>query len=183
MGIAAESTPDEQLRYPVGRFQRPQSTSAEERERWIEGIECLPAQLRAATGDLDEQQLDTPYRPAGWTVRQLVHHVADSHINSYVRFRLALTEQMPLIKPYDEKAWAELADARTAPVELSLRLLESIHGRWIILLRSMTDQDFLRKYRHPEMGESSLDAVLPLYAWHSRHHLAHINNLRARSGW
>src|SRR5690242_5798015 len=109
MGIAAESTPDEQLRYPVGRFQRPQLTSAEERERWIEGIERLPAQLRAATGDMDEQQLDTPYRPGGWTVRQLVHHIADSHINSYVRFRLALTEQMPLIKPYDEKAWAELA--------------------------------------------------------------------------
>lgn len=183
MGIAAESVPDEQLRYPVGRFQRPQSTSAEERERWIEGLERLPAQLRAATGDLNEQQLDTPYRPGGWTVRQLVHHVADSHINSYVRFRLALTEQTPVIKPYDEKAWAELADARTAPIELSLRLLESIHARWAMLLRSMTDQDFLRNYRHPETGESSLDAVLALYAWHSRHHLAHINNLRGRSGW
>jgi uncharacterized damage-inducible protein DinB len=183
MSTAAETTPYEQLQYPIGRFQKPQSTAAEQRTVWIEDLDRLPAQLRAATANLSEQQLDTPYRSGGWTVRQLIHHIADSHINSYVRFRLALTEQMPVIKPYDEKAWAELSDARTAPIGISLSILENVHARLVTLLRSMTDEDFMRKYRHPEMGESSLGAVLALYAWHSRHHLAHIQNLKQRSGW
>jgi hypothetical protein len=183
MSTAGESTSSEELRYPIGRFQKPQAADGDQRNAWIEDLERLPAQLRKATGDLDAQQLDTPYRPGGWTVLQLVHHLADSHINGYARFRLAMTEQTPLIKAYDEKAWAELPDARTAPIGLSLSLVENVHARLVTLLRSMTEQDFMRTYRHPETGEASLGAALALYAWHSRHHLAHIENLRQRNGW
>jgi hypothetical protein len=183
MSTAGESTSSEELQYPIGRFQKPQTTDQDQRNAWIGDLERLPDQLRAATSNLTTQQLETPYRPGGWTVVQLVHHLADSHINSYVRFRLALTEQTPLIKPYNEKAWAELPDARTAPIGVSLSLLENVHARLVTLLRSMTEQDFMRSYRHPETGESSLGTVLALYAWHSRHHLAQIENLKQRNGW
>jgi hypothetical protein len=139
--------------------------------------------LRGAAAGLDNQRLDTPYRPGGWTVRQVVHHLPDSHLNSYVRFRLALTEDEPIIKPYDESRWAELTDARTAPVEISLAFIESLHRRWMLLLRSLAPADLARQFRHPELGVVSLDRNLALYAWHGRHHVAHITSLRERMGW
>jgi len=132
---------------------------------------------------LTASQLDTPYRPGGWTVRQVVHHVPDSHLNAYVRFKLALTEDSPTIKPYDEAAWAKLADTAETPVEVSLQLLESLHARWVRLLESMTEADFARQFHHPESGTMSLDTYLSGYAWHCRHHVAHITQLRARMGW
>ncbi len=170
-------------RYPIGRFEMPSSLSEDERRERIEIIAALPDELRRAVNGLAEPQLDTPYRPGGWTVRQLVHHLPDSHLNSYIRFRLALTEDEPTIKPYQEARWAELEDARTAPVALSLALLESLHERWVLLLRSMSEADFSRTFRHPERGLMRLDTNLALYAWHGRHHLAHITSLRERMGW
>jgi hypothetical protein len=149
----------------------------------MDEIEQAPARLRAVVAGLSDAQLDTPYRPVGWTVRQVVHHVPDSHLNSYVRFRLALTEKEPTIKPYDESRWAELTDARTAPIEISLALLESLHARWTLLLHSLKPEDFSREFRHPELGTVSLDKNLALYAWHGRHHVAHIASLRERMGW
>ncbi len=139
--------------------------------------------MRAAIAGLNEEQLDTPYRDGGWTVRQVVHHVADSHMNAYVRFRLALTEQEPVIKPYDEAAWAELADAKDAPPEISLALIDALHDRWTRLLRSMSGADFLRQFRHPELGAVPLEKNLALYAWHGKHHVAHITRLRERMQW
>ena len=139
--------------------------------------------MREAVAGLTEAQLDTPYRPGGWTVRQVVHHVPDSHINSYVRFKLALTEDAPVIKPYDEARWATLADATTTPIEVSLTLLESLHARWVRLLEGMTAAEFLRAFNHPESGVVRLDQNLALYSWHSRHHVAHILRLRERMGW
>ena len=139
--------------------------------------------MTAAVAGLDDRQLDTPYRPGGWTVRQVVHHYADSHANSYVRFRLALTEDAPVIKPYDEQRWAELPDAKSAPISVSLTLLSALHQRWVLLLRSLDDQTFARTFIHPELGEMRLDKTLGLYAWHCHHHVAHITNLRARQGW
>jgi hypothetical protein len=174
-------TPD--LRYPVGEFRFPKQVSAEELARFIEQIADTPARLRAAITGLDHAQLDTPYRPGGWTVRQVAHHVPDSHINSYVRCRLALTEDDPVIKPYDESRWAELPDARTAPVEVSLVLLENLHARWVPLLRSLSGADWKRTFRHPELGLVSLENNAALYAWHGRHHVAHITALRERMGW
>ena len=171
------------LQYPIGRFEWPREVSPEDRARFIEEIARTPANLRAAVAGLSDSQLDTPYRPGGWTVRQVVHHVPDSHMNSYVRFRLALTEDEPTIKPYDQTRWAELADSRTAPVETSLALLESLHERWVLLLRSLSPADFGRQFRHPEIGVVSLEKNLALYAWHSRHHVAHITSLRERMGW
>jgi len=171
------------LSYPIGRFESPESVTPELRARWIGEIEAAPAQFRAAVHGLTGQQLDTPYRPGGWTVRQVVHHLADSHLHSYVRFRLALTEDQPAIKPYDQAKWAELPDARTAPVELSLQLIDSLHQRWVLLLRSMSDADFARVFLHPERGVMRLDITLAMYAWHSRHHAAHITGLRERMGW
>jgi uncharacterized damage-inducible protein DinB len=171
------------LQYPIGRFEFPRAVSDEDRARFVEQIAQTPANLRAAVAGLSEEQLDTPYRPGGWTVRQVVHHVPDSHMNSYVRFRLALTEDEPTIKPYDESRWAELADSRTAPVETSLALLESLHERWVRLLRSLSSTDFRRQFRHPELGPVSLEKNLALYAWHGRHHVAHITSLRERMGW
>ena len=171
------------LQYPIGRFAWSGPNSESDRKRYIEEIERAPERLRAAVAGLSDAQVDTPYRPGGWTVRQVVHHVPDSHLNSYVRFRLALTEKEPTIKPYDESQWAELADARTAPIEMSLALLESLHARWALLLRSLTPQDFARGFRHPELGTVSLDRNLALYAWHGRHHVAHVTSLRERMGW
>ncbi|MBV8550021.1 MAG: bacillithiol transferase BstA [Acidobacteriaceae bacterium] len=174
---------DENLRYPVGRYKAPAVIDSQTREAWIAEIERLPANLRELTAGLSEARLDSPYRPGGWTVRQVVHHLADSHLNSYTRFRLALTEETPSIKAYNEAAWAELADARSAPQELSLSLLQGLHARWTILLRHMTDEDFARTLQHPELGEIRLDWMLGLYAWHCRHHTAHVAGLRSREGW
>ena len=171
------------LQYPIGRFAWSGQNSEEDRKRYMGETEQAPACMRAAVAGLSDAQLDTPYRPGGWTVRQVVHHVPDSHLNSYVRFRLALTEKEPAIKPYDESQWAELTDARTAPVEMSLALLESLHARWILLLRGLKQSDFAREFRHPELGTVSLDKNLAVYAWHGRHHAAHITSLRERNGW
>jgi hypothetical protein len=171
------------LRYPVGEFRFPDSVSARQLATFIDQIEEAPARMRAAVAGLDDAQLDTPYRPGGWTVRQVAHHVPDSHMNSYVRYRLALTENDPVIKPYEEGRWAELADARTLPVEPSLVLLESLHARWVPLLRSLSEADWKRSFRHPELGPVRLDQNAALYAWHSRHHVAHIMRLRERMNW
>lgn len=171
------------LSYPVGKFSMPSSVSAQELARFVDQIAETPARMRAAVAGFDDAQLDTPYRPGGWTVRQVVHHVPDSHMNSYVRFRLALTEDAPVIKPYEEARWAELHDARTLPIEPSLDLLESLHARWVPLLRSLTEADWKRIFRHPELGPVRLEQNAALYAWHGRHHVAHITKLRERMGW
>lgn len=173
----------ESLRYPIGRFQPRQGLSAEERIARIDDIAGLPAALRAAVSDLSAEHLDTAYRPGGWTVRQVVHHVPDSHINSYVRFKLAVTEHEPVITTYDETAWAELADGRGEDIEASLLLLETLHRRWTTFLRSLTADQFERAFRHPDLGLVTIGTNLQLYAWHGRHHLAHITRLRERMGW
>lgn len=173
----------EDLRYPIGRFQIPPQVSATHRNEWIGTIESLPVELSAALSGLGDEELSTPYRHGGWTVRQLVHHLADSHINAYVRMRLALTEETPVIKTYQEAKWAELPDAQSEDPAVSLQLLEALHRRWTFLLEKMTGEQFARKYRHPEFGEMDMAVVLALYAWHCRHHLAHVASLRKRSGW
>ena len=165
---------DQDLRYPLGKYQPPERISSEQRTEWINTIAALPQELKQAVSHLTESQLDTPYRPSGWTVRQVVHHLPDSHLNSYIRFRLALTEDTPTIKPYDEAKWAELPDAKTGPIGSSLLILEGLHERWTALLRTLDDAAFARTLRHPEWGEIRLDWTLGLYAWHCRHHLAHI---------
>ena len=175
--------PSSDLRYPIGKFAYQPTTSPSQRSAQIIAIEKTPTSLRGALHDLSDPQLDTAYRPGGWTVRQLVHHIADSHINSYVRFRLALTEDAPPIKSYDEAKWAELDDARTMPVDVSLALLDSLHRRWVHLLRSMSDDDFKRELVHSENGPMTLERMLALYAWHGDHHVAHITRLREREGW
>ena len=173
----------EDLRYPVGQFAADADVTEEKRRRWIGEIANTPDTLRAAVHGLSAEQLDTPYRPGGWTVRQVVHHLPDSHLNAYVRFKLALTEAEPTVKTYDEAAWAELSDGRTAPVEISLALLESLHRRWVLVLRSLFPGDYSRTFRHPEWGTVTLDWYLQQYAWHGRHHVAHITSLRERMGW
>jgi DinB superfamily len=173
----------EDLRYPVGEFHFPESVSAPELATFIDQIAETPGHMRTAVAGLSDSQLDTPYRPGGWTVRQLAHHVPDSHINSYTRFRLALTEDEPVIKPYEEARWAELADARTLLIEPSLVLLESLHARWVPLLRSLSDAEWKRTFRHPALGVVRLEQNAALYAWHGRHHVAHITALRKRNGW
>ncbi len=178
-----EPRPVEDLRYPVGKWDRQPARSAEEVAAAIAAIEAAPARLRAAVAGLADAQLDTPYRPGGWTVRQLVHHVADSHLNAYVRCKLALTEERPAIKTYEEKLWAELPEAKSAPVEVSLALLAALHERWVLLLRALGESELDRPYVHPEMGDVPLRALLGLYAWHCRHHEAHVTALRARQGW
>jgi len=177
------SQPD--LRYPVGKFSRPKAAlSTPERNALIDSIRRAPANLRSAVKGLSDKQLDTPYRPDGWTVRQVVHHVPDSHLHAYCRFKFALTEDTPTIKPYNEQKWAELIDAKSALVAESLSLLEALHARWVMLLAAMTPDDFLRKLNHPEWDAPlSLDAMLALYEWHGRHHAAHITALRERKGW
>ncbi len=171
------------LRYPVGKFEVPDEFTPALREQLVAEIEQVPARMRKAVAGLSESQLETPYRPEGWTVRQVVHHVPDSHLNAYVRFRLALTEDEPTIKPYAEDRWAELPDARTAPVEMSLGLLDAIHRRWVLTLRNITPEQWSRTFRHPDLGLVSLNKNLALYAWHGRHHVAHITRLRDRKGW
>ncbi len=170
-------------RFPIGKFNGQAPASEAERHKFIQDIEETPANLRAAIPGLSGEQLDTPYREGGWTVRQVIHHVPDSHLNSYIRFKLALTEDEPTIKPYMEDRWAELEDSRITPIETSLALLDSLHQRWVLLLRSLTSEDWKRSFRHPEMGLLSLDKTLALYSWHGRHHVAHITRLREAKGW
>ena len=165
------------LRYPIGQFSFPNATTAAERQSWIREIAIAPRQLRAAVANLSQEQLDTPYRPGGWTVRQVVHHVPDSHMNAFIRLKLALTEDQPVIKPYDEARWAVLADA-ALPIDPSLDLLDAVHIRWVALLESMTDLDFERTFVHPASGAWRLDQYLAQYAWHGRHHTAHILSVR-----
>jgi len=172
----------DELRYPIGQFMPPAASVPAVRAAEIRTLRQLGSQLREAVSGLAEAQLDTPYREGGWTVRQVVHHLADSHANSYVRFKLALTENWPTIKPYDEAAWAKLADNRL-PVEVSLKFVEALHERWADLLESMTEEDFHKGFMHPERGRQTLAASLSLYAWHARHHTAHITSLRRRMGW
>lgn len=170
-------------RYPVGKFQMLDDVSPAKRSEAIREIAGAPQKIRSAVNGLNDAQLDTLYREGGWTVRQVVHHVADSHMNAYIRWRLALTETEPTIKPYEERAWAKLEDAARAPVEVSLKLLEPLHERWVSLLRSVKDHEFARTFRHPEHGVRTLDWMLFLYAWHGNHHTAHITELRKQRGW
>jgi uncharacterized damage-inducible protein DinB len=170
-------------RYPIGKYALPHEVTPALRQQAISAIAEAPAKLRAAVKGLSEEQLNTPYRDGGWTVRQVAHHVPDSHMNAYVRFRLALTEQEPTIKPYEEARWAELEDARSAPVDVSLALLDSLHERWVRLLRSLKTEDFARTFRHPDHGVRTVDWLLFLYAWHGRHHTAHVTELRKRRSW
>ncbi|MBN2009086.1 bacillithiol transferase BstA [candidate division KSB1 bacterium] len=171
------------LRYPIGKFKFDGPISEEQRIKRIQQIEELPLKLREAVAGLTEEQLDTPYRPDGWTVRQVVHHLADSHLNNYIRIRFALTEDKPTIMPYNQAHWAELFDARAANIDLSLALLTALHARWVMLIKSITSEDWNRTYLHPEMGTVTFDMNISLYAWHSRHHVAHITELRKRNGW
>jgi hypothetical protein len=171
------------LRYPIGKAEMIPQLTAGDRAGLIAVLEEMPDRLRAAVAGLNDEQLDTPYRPGGWTVRQLVHHVPDSHMNAYTRFKLALTEDEPAVKTYEEARWAELPDSRSMPVEVSLVLLECLHRRWTTLLRMLPEADFARVCKHPDWGLINLNQLLGLYAWHCRHHVAHVTALRERMGW
>ena len=174
--------PDLDPRYPVGKFARPATITGDDRISAITAIADLPSELRNAVKGLSYGDLNTPYREGGWTVRQVVHHLADSHMNAFIRLRLALTEDWPTIKPYDEAAWANLHDS-TAPIEWSLELLEALHARWVMLLQSLTAEQWQRGFKHPDNGPMTLEVATLIYAWHSRHHVAHINHLRIAQGW
>jgi len=170
-------------RYPIGKYQ-PQPFSAKQKQDWINDIRFLPGALEQAVLNLDETQLNTPYREGGWTIKQLVHHVADSHMNAYCRFKLGLTEENPTIKPYEEALWAQLSDTKNLPINISLTLLHALHARWIEILLNMSDEDFNRTVFHPEHKKDlTLWFLLGMYAWHSRHHTAHITSLREQKGW
>jgi hypothetical protein len=174
----------EDLRYPIGQFRYEGEPDQQRLGHWIDEIAETPSNLRAVVAGLSPHQLDTPYREKGWTVRQVVHHLPDSHLNAYTRLKLALTEDAPVIRPYDEARWAELPDARQGPIEISLNLLESLHHRWVLLLRQLTPADFRRQFMHPEHGRPfQVQESLALYAWHGRHHVAHIASLRRRMAW
>jgi hypothetical protein len=173
----------ERLRYPLGRFHAKPALTGEDRSALIDEIAALPGKLRAALSGLTREQLDTPYRAGGWTLRQVVHHLPDSHANAYIRFKRAATEHEPEVTGYDEAAWAELPDGRGEDVETSLILLDALHRRWAFFLRSLPAAGFARAYRHPEMGPVALDTAVQLYAWHGRHHVAHVTGLRERRGW
>jgi hypothetical protein len=170
-------------RYPIGKFTYSGPPSEAERNQLISEIEQAPAKLRAAVKGLSPQQVETPYREGGWTVRQVVHHVPESHMNAYIRFKLALTEDEPTIKPYMEDRWAELPDAQSTPLEVSLALLDSLHDRFVRTLRLIKPEGWKRTFRHPEMGVVPLEKSLALYAWHGKHHVAHITELRKSKGW
>lgn len=172
----------EDLRFPIGIFNKNTKVTPELREEFVQTIAQLPAVLERAISGLSDAQLDTPYRPEGWTVRQTVHHIADSHLNAFIRFKLALTEDAPTIRPYAEDRWAELADSRL-PVDVSLKIIEGIHARWSALLESMTEADFQKRLNHPDSGAWTLAEMLALYEWHGRHHTAHITKLRERNDW
>ena len=170
-------------RYPVGKFSPPEgAVPAEQRAQLLNQVAEAPAKLRSAIEGLTETQLDTPYRAGGWTSRQVVHHVADSHMNGFIRFKLGLSEDNPTIKPYPEHLWADLADQKL-PTDVSLPIVENVHERWVAVLRSMKETDWERTFNHPEMGVQRLDRALALYAWHGRHHVAHITSLREQEGW
>jgi uncharacterized damage-inducible protein DinB len=171
------------LRYPIGNFDWSLQVGPDRLRQALSEIEHAPLDLRKAVEGLDTRQLETPYRPEGWTIRQVVHHLPDSHLNSYVRFKLALTEEKPAVHPYYENLWAELEDGRNGPIEISLNLLETLHKRWMLFLRSLSDVDFKKSFIHPDLGEVSLDRNLCYYAWHGRHHTAQITSLRERMGW
>ena len=170
-------------RFPIGKFHFEGPPSQDQRTKLIAEIEQAPAALRTAVKDLSAQQLDMPYRDGGWTVRQVVHHLPDSHMNAYVRWKLALTEDEPTIKPYAEDRWAQLADTQSTSIEVSLALLESLHTRWVQLLRSLDSTDWKKNFRHPELGLVSLEKNLGIYAWHGKHHVAHVTELRKTMGW
>jgi uncharacterized damage-inducible protein DinB len=174
---------DDLLRYPIGRFDGSGEVTAEALEQHLRDLEALPGQLRQAVQGLSDSQLNTPYRAGGWTLRQVVHHLADSHMNSYIRFKLALTEDTPTIKPYEEQLWAELPDSRQEPVEVSLVLLEALHHRWSVVLRALSFADWQKSFLHPQSGKMILAKAAAFYAWHGRHHLAHILNLKALKSW
>jgi hypothetical protein len=172
------------LRYPVGEYAIPKSVTADDRARFIDQIAAAPAALRQAVAGLSEAQLDTPYRDGGWTVRQVVHHVPDSHVHAYIRTKFGLTEQHPPVRPYNQDLWARTPEVSTTPVAVSLALLEALHARWVLLLRGMAPADFARTINHPEWKVPyTLDLVAAHYAWHGRHHTAHITELRRRKGW
>jgi uncharacterized damage-inducible protein DinB len=172
------------LRYPIGRFTPDQASTPETRTRHVNQIAGLPSRLRQAVSQLSQEQLNTPYREGGWTVRQVIHHVPDSHLNAYIRCKLALTEETPTIKPYDEAAWARLKDSELTPTDVSLNLLEAVHARWVTLLRSLQAEDFRRSFIHPEAGGAhDLDWLVALYAWHGNHHLGHITSLKEKLRW
>lgn len=173
----------EDPRFPIGKFSYSGPMSAVQKAKCLDDIEQTPSRMRAAVAELSDAQLDAPYRDGGWTVRQVVHHVPDSHMNSYVRFKLAMTEVNPTIKPYAENLWAELPEAKTAPIEISLSLLEGLHRRWMLMLRELKPEDWQRTFQHPDLGAVSLEKNLALYSWHGRHHVAHITRLRERMGW
>lgn len=173
----------ERLKYPIGRFAMPDRVEAEQRRAWIDAIAAQPAALREAVAGLSDTQLDTPYREGGWTLRQVAHHLPDSHLHAYCRTKYALTEDHPTVKPYDEGAWAKLADAKL-PVAPSLAILEHVHARWVVVLRALREADFARTWFHPEQGKTfTLDRLIGLYDWHGRHHIAHVTSLRARKSW
>lgn len=174
----------EDLRFPIGKFDRTKgSNTPDERKQLIDALADVPERLKQALTGLNGKQLDTPYRESGWTVRQVTHHLADSHMNAYIRYKLALTEDNPTIKPFKEAAWADLADSRVTPIEVSLALFDNLHSRWVVLLRSLRPDDWQRTVTHPEAGLMSLDLLLGLYAWHGSHHVAHITGLRKRNQW
>lgn len=171
------------VRYPIGPFTPDATPTPEFRAKHIEEIAGLPKRFRAAITGLNKEQFETPYREGGWTVKQVVHHVPDSHLNAYIRCKLALTENVPTIKPYNEDAWAKLKDSELTPIEVSLTLLESVHSRWVTLLKSLQPDAFQRKLNHPESGVQTIDHIIALYDWHGRHHTTHITALRERMKW
>ena len=170
-------------RFPIGKFSFDGNLTPQQKQQYLVDIEQTPTRLRAALKGLSDSQLNTPYREGGWTLRQVAHHMPDSHLNSYVRFKLALTEDEPTIRPYMEDRWAELPEAKYAPIEVSLALLELLHERWMLVLRGLCDADWKRNFRHPDLGLMSLEKTLALYAWHGRHHAAHVTRLREKMGW
>ncbi len=170
-------------RFPIGKFHFDASPDAQQRDKFIADIEQTPAALRAAVHGLSDQQLNTPYRDGGWTVRQVVHHVPESHMNAYIRFKLALTEEEPTVKPYMEDRWAQLPDVGSTPIEVSLALMDSLHDRFVRTLRSIKPEEWKRSFRHPELGLVSLEKNLALYAWHGKHHVAHVTELRKGMSW
>jgi uncharacterized damage-inducible protein DinB len=177
------TSPQPDRRFPIGPYQRPAAITAADRARWLAEVAEAPARLRAAVAGLTPAQLETPYREGGWTVRQVVHHLPDSHLNAYIRFKWALTEDSPAIKAYLEDRWAQTPEVASTPIEVSLALLEALHTRWTALMRAMSADDWARTFQHPEYGARRLEEILPLYAWHGQHHVAHITELRRRMGW
>ncbi len=173
----------EKLKYPIGRVNVPSEITETRRNTFIKEVADLPTLLRSAVDGMSLKQIDTPYRPDGWTIRQVVHHLADSHLNSYIRFKMALTEEEPTIKAYHEDRWAELADSRNTPIEISLTLLGALHAKWVILMQSLSEQEFERAFRHPDLGLVTLNKALAIYAWHGKHHVAHITCLQDSKGW